>query len=279
MKNVLLILGILISFTGSAQHYYNDIAGAKELGERWKTLTSQKVRSITATGYDDRGAKTTDFNEWQEINAPARTLKITTRNGRIVNRQTYQFDEEDRLVSITDSSGDIKSRTIYSYSNGRLVSVVTNSNDSLKDFSQVIGHYYQYEGSNDKPVKLWRIVNMHDSTEYRFNTDDRKLVIDEQLYRRGVASDLLYYYYNDQGLLSDIVRYDKRTKKLLPTTLFEYDDAGRLIQKMSVISTTRPDYVIWRYIYNDKGLKTKEALFNKNKELTGRIEYAYTFEN
>lgn len=273
------MLGMLISFAGSAQHYYNDIAGAKELGERWKTLTSQKVRSITATGYDDRGAKTTDFNEWQEINAPARTLKITTRNGRIVNRQTYQFDEEDRLVSITDSSGDIKSRTIYSYSNGRLVSVVTNSNDSLKDFSQVIGHYYQYEGNNDKPVKLWRVVNGRDSTEYRFNIDDKNLVIDEQLYRRGVASDLLYYYYNDQGLLSDIVRYDKRTKKLLPTTLFEYDDAGRLIQKMSVISTTRPDYVIWRYIYNDKGLKTKEALFNKNKELTGRIEYAYTFEN
>src|SRR5690606_18471119 len=166
----------------------------KELGERWKTLTSQKVRSITATGYDDRGAKTTDFNEWQEINAPARTLKITTRNGRIVNRQTYQFDEEDRLLSITDSSGDIKSRTLYSYSNGRLVSVVTNSNDSLKDFSQVIGHYYQYEGNNDKPVKLWRVVNGRDSTEYRFNIDDKNLVIDEQLYRRGVASDLLYYY-------------------------------------------------------------------------------------
>ena len=36
-------------------------------------------------------------------------------------------------------------------------------------------------------------------------------------------------------------------------------------------------YVIWRYIYNDKGLKTKEALFDKEQQLTGKIEYSYIF--
>jgi hypothetical protein len=36
-------------------------------------------------------------------------------------------------------------------------------------------------------------------------------------------------------------------------------------------------YNIWRYIFNEKGLKTKEALFNNDRELTGKIEYSYTF--
>jgi len=46
---------------------------------------------------------------------------------------------------------------------------------------------------------------------------------------------------------------------------------------LTVVSADNPDYLIWRYLYDAKGLKTKEALFNKQKELTGRIEYSYTF--
>jgi hypothetical protein len=36
-------------------------------------------------------------------------------------------------------------------------------------------------------------------------------------------------------------------------------------------------YNIWRYIYDSKGLKTKEALFDKEQQLSGKIEYSYTF--
>jgi len=30
-------------------------------------------------------------------------------------------------------------------------------------------------------------------------------------------------------------------------------------------------------VYDDKGLKTKEASFNKDKVMTGKIEYFYQF--
>jgi hypothetical protein len=59
--------------------------------------------------------------------------------------------------------------------------------------------------------------------------------------------------------------------------MFEYDDNNRVIQKITTLSTINPDYLIWRYLYDDKGFKTKEALFDKQKELTGRIEYQYSF--
>jgi hypothetical protein len=59
--------------------------------------------------------------------------------------------------------------------------------------------------------------------------------------------------------------------------MFEYDEQDRVVQKITTTSSLNLGYLIWRYIYNEKGLKTKEALFNKDKELTGKIDYNYTF--
>ncbi len=279
MKNVLLTIALLSNITSFCQYYYNDVMDARIISERMENYIKQKVKTITATGYDARGSKTTDFNEWQEIDSEKKILKISTRNDKLVTRQYYQFDDKNRLTGITDSSGYIKSTTIYSYdNNGNIILVKTSMNDSLQDFTETIEHQYQYN-SGGKPEKLWRIINNKDSSENRFALDEKGNVADEQLYRRGVSIDPIYYYYDDNNRLTDIVRYNKKAKKLLPTIMFEYDEAGRIIQKMTILSTNNPDYLIWRYIFNEKGLKTKEALFNKQKELTGRIEYTYTFAN
>jgi hypothetical protein len=81
------------------------------------------------------------------------------------------------------------------------------------------------------------------------------------------------------------VRYNKKVKKLLPDFILTYDEAGRVIQK---VSSTPGDnlgkvvwvgYIIWRFIYNENGLKTKEALFDEGQQLSGKIEYKYTFGN
>lgn len=88
----------------------------------------------------------------------------------------------------------------------------------------------------------------------------------------------LYYYYDEKNRLSDIVRYNTKVKKLLPDLMFEYDENNRVVQKITTVSNLlMGGYLIWRYIFNEKGLKTKEALFNKDKELTGKIDYSYTF--
>jgi YD repeat-containing protein len=278
MKNAFLTIALLSQITVFCQYYYNDITDARVISERMRNYINQKVKTITATGYDARGAKTTDFNEWQEINTEKKILKISTRNAQEVTRQYYQFDDQYRLTGITDSSGYVKSTTTYSYdNNGNIILVKTSIKDSLQDFTETIEHHYQYTPGR-KPDKLWRIINSKDSSEYRFTLDEKGNVADEQLYRRAVGTDPIYYYYDDKNRLTDIVRYNKKVKKLLPAVMFEYDESDRIIQKMTILSTNNPDYLIWRYIFNEKGLKTKEALFNKQKELTGRIEYTYTFE-
>ena len=278
MKNILVLVALSLTISSFGQFYYNDIADAKMISDRMKIYLAQKVKTITATGYDTRNVKTTDFNEWQEIDPLKKILKVTSRNGQQVTRQSYQFDDQLKLIGIVDSSTDIKSTTVYSYDGkGNIVSIKTTTNDSLKDFSETIEHSY-INNAAGKPEKLWRITNGTDSMEYRFTVDDKGNVVDEHLYRRDVAFDPIYYYYDDKNRLTDVVRYDKKLKKLMPDMLFEYDESDRVIQKMNVMSSNRPDYIIWRYIFNEKGLKAKEALFNKQKELTGKIEYAYTFQ-
>ena len=92
-----------------------------------------------------------------------------------------------------------------------------------------------------------------------------------------IQTGVIYYYYDDKNRLSDIVRYNLKCERLLPDIMFEYDDQNRVIQKITTTSNIALGYLIWRYIFDEKGLKTKEALFNKNKQITGKIEYTYTF--
>ncbi|HEX2847100.1 MAG TPA: hypothetical protein VHN59_11165 [Chitinophagaceae bacterium] len=277
MKQSLALLALLVSLTGFGQFYYKDLVDAKANDDKMKVYLANKVASVTATGYDSRGVKATDFYEVQEVFPAQNMLKVSTRSGLSVVRTYYRFDVQGRLISISDSTNGIKSRTSYQYAGNNLASVKTEVKDSLNDFSETEEHQWIYNNAG-KPEKMWKIVNSKDSMEYRFTIDEKGNVADEQLFRRGVGIDPFYFYYDDQHRLTDIVRYNKRAKKLLPDFMFEYDEQGRVIQKITTLSTTTPDYLTWRYLFNDKGLKTKEALFNKQKELTGRIEYAYSFQ-
>jgi hypothetical protein len=275
MKNALLFLICLWSMSVSAQYYYNDIVGAKDLNERMRVYKANKVKMVNALGFDAQGAKSPDFNETQEVNSTGTLLKISTREGQNVNRQFYQFDEQGRLSTITDSSTGFKNTSSYQYDgNNDIVSISLVSGDT--SFGQKEVHQWTYRKPH-VPQKMLRILNDKDTTEYRFNADEKGNVTDEQLFRRNVGLDQLYYYYDDENHLTDIVRFDKKLKKLLPDFMFEYDDQNRVIQKITTLSAASKNYLIWRYVYNEKGLKTKEALFNKQKEMTGKIEYGFTY--
>lgn len=277
MKYFFPALLLLLATSSQAQFYYNDVRNMKLLADRAKILFTEKVRTITATGIDPRGSRSTDYTEIQEVDPQQRRLKVSTRNGMDVTRVFYLFDEQSRPLSITDSAAGFKSVTTYRYNPaGDLTNVIISVNDSLNGFTSTDDHQYFYD-SNGKPEKLLKVVNTSDTTEYRFTTDEKGNVASEQLFRRNTGFDQVYYYYDDNGRLTDVVRYDKKTKKLLPDFMFEYDDKNRVIQQISTLSASSRNYLIWRYAYNEKGLKTKEALFNKQKEPTGRIEYTYVF--
>ena len=75
-----------------------------------------------------------------------------------------------------------------------------------------------------------------------------------------------------------IVRFNKKASRLLPEQMFEYSASNQVIQRISVPQNS-DDYLIWRFAYDNRGLKTKEVIFNKQREQTGKVEYVYTFNN
>ena len=277
MKTILLSLSFLFSSAIQAQYYYNDIVGTREANLQMKTYLANKVKTVIATGYDQRGTKATDFSEFQEIKENGMALKfsaVTSMNKTVIYSK---FDTQGRLISMTDSSTAIESVTTYEYdAAGKITKVQNTTKDAANDFNQTETHYWMYNKTGN-PEKMWRVINNTDSLEIRFAPDEYGNSIDERTFRKGTETAAIYYYYDDKNRLTDIVRYNTKVQKLLPDILFEYDDKNRVIQKITTTSSIKLGYLIWRYIFDEKGLKTKEALFNDDKQLTGKIEYSYTF--
>jgi hypothetical protein len=290
MKNISLAVALALSVALHAQYYYNDIVGTQEINSKMKTYLAAKVKTVTASGYDPQGKKATDFNEWQEIQSNGSLLKITTRNGQNIASLYYQFDDHARVISARDSSGDFQTVTTYTYdANNNLAKINTTTRDALHDFDQTKERQYQYK--DGKPSRMLLIQNSSDSLEYIFTLDENKNVKDEMLYHRGGSQNSIYYtyddhkiyyFYDEQHRLTDVTRYSPKIDRLLPDFMFTYDDSNRIIQRITVLSnvkydTKRPDYLQWRYGFDEKGLKTAEVLYSKTKELKGRINYSYAF--
>jgi YD repeat-containing protein len=281
MKILISVACLLNTFIALPQYYYKDIITILETNRQMQAYRLNNVQRVTATGFDAKGAKDPVFSEVQEILSPGTTLKITTRNNPENLSILYlQFDKDARITQLTDSSSGILVHTTYTYDQeGRITEIANTTIDPLQDFNMKEVHQWFYNPLSPSlsPVKMLRIRNDIDSTEIRFNFDEHGNVIDEQPFKNNRPGEMIYYYYDVENRLTDIVRYNNKARRLLPDYLFEYDDDDRVIQKITTVPDPDIGYVLWRYAFDDKGLKTKEAMFNKYKQMTGKIEYTYTF--
>ena len=274
MKKLPFLFLLLFYFAANSQYYYKDIVAAADITRLMKTYTANDIKKITAKGITPEGGAASEFSEVGEINGT--TLKVTTNNNKAISTLKYSFNDRGLLISSVDSAINVKSTSTYFYdANGKIISISNSATDadSSGDFSQTEIHQYIYK--DGKLDKMWRIINKTDSLEVRFVTDEHGNVIEERNFRRGVLADPVYYYYDDRNRLTDIVRFNYKANRLLPDYLFEYDDNDRVIQKITTTSGNNLGYLTWRYLFDEKGLKTKEALFNKDKQLQGRIDYSY----
>lgn len=266
-----------ISISLKSQYYYKDLISAWETSRTMKNYLTNKVHSVSSTGYDAQGIKTNDFSEQQDILQNGTILRTITTSDSVTTYLFSGFDDKARLINVKDSGTGLNSLTTYHYDDsGKIISIKNITKDTSDEINSTEIHLWYYNASG-QPLKMLRILNDNDTTEYRFNPDEKGNIADEQSFRKAVAGEMTYYYYDDNNRMTDIVRYNEKAKKLLPDYMFEYDDNNRVIQKITTLSNLHIGYLIWRYVFDDKGLKTKEALFNKDKEMTGKIEYTYTF--
>src|SRR5262249_4465011 len=133
---------------------------------------------------------------------------------------------------------------------------------------------HQWFYTSGIPDSMLRIKEGTDTTVVLFKKDDKQDVTEEMWMKKGKLLEHYYYYYNDQAQLTDVVRFNYKAQQMLPDFLFQYDPTG-IISQMTQVPQGSSDYVIWQYVYDNRGLKTQDVLFDKKQELLGTITYYY----
>jgi YD repeat-containing protein len=274
MKFSLAIIFIFSTFSSFAQFYYRDIIGTKETTDMMKAYLNNKVTRVSVNSYDENNTRSDDFYVEQIFSPGTKTLKTITRSGVTDASVLISYINDDgRVTKTVDSSGAIVSTSLYSYdAEGRLLSISSSTVDSTKRLAETEEHIWEYQ--NGKIVRMLRIKNKVDTTIVNFKTDENGNIVEELATHKNNKSEPVYYYYDSKNRLTDIVRFNQKAKRLLPEYMFEYSPSNQVIQRITV-PANGSNYLIWRYQYDGNGLKIREAVYNRYKQLSGKIEYQY----
>jgi len=239
----------------------------------YQTLLKNNIKEVSATSADADNTPTTGFVY----------LKTITNNGTLVTTHTEletggtsdDFDTyaNNLLVKSTDSADNVLTAVEYAYDNsGNITQVKTQTDDTAMDTHTTELHKWFYTGNT--PDSMIRIKDKADSTIVHFKKDAQQNITEEIWTKKGRFIEHYYYYYNNQNQLTDIVRFNLQAQQMLPDFVFEYNEAG-MLASLTQVPQASSDYIIWKYVYDDRGLKLKDVLFDKHQELLGTVTYTY----
>lgn len=271
---------LLLSGPAMAQYYYQDIYNTRRTGDNMALLKDHKVRAQMVQSLDANMETDNDFQGQRLLTPTYRQMKAITRSRATgLSIMTSTFSGQGRLIRTTDSTESSVTTIQYQYDgNGRLTDIRSSSQARLtgNKFRFAETRSYAYDS-------LGRLVQMvhkkgtgNDSTLVLFKTDDKGRVTEEQEYSKTIRNPRIYYNYDAEGRLTDILRFHPVKKRMLPDYMFEYDAQSRLLQ-MTTVNAETSDYTIWKYQYDTQGLPLREDCYGKDKALLGIIRYKYEF--
>jgi hypothetical protein len=274
-KNILLLL-LFIPFCVHAQFYYKDIVSLQQTTQLQQQYKTQKIRKVVLNSFDALDQPVTEFICFQELSPTFNIIKTYTQSSASLQSVLVsQFNGSFQLIKSSDSSNTSLAVTNYSYNEkGQLTVIDINTQSYSNKVSEKEKHLWLYNDQNQID-RMYRIRNGNDTTVIQFKLDKNGLPAEESWYNRnGQNTNRYYYYYDSSSRLTDIVTFNNRAKRLLPENVFEYNETGQLASMLSVQSNSS-NYLIWRYRYNEKGLKEREICYNKQKQIVGYIMYRY----
>lgn len=274
MRLLLSFFLVLLLSTGYSQYYFNDIVSTQLSNDQYKLLRANRIHKIKAVSYEADNSITEGFALEEDISPDGKKITQNTSlsgsKSSVINR-SYELNRLKRTQTIFNG---IETKTEYTYTDKGLVQkIILTTTDTAMKSSSVEAHEWIYNEAG-QPVSMFRIKNRVDTTVIELIKDEQGLVAEEHWKKKNRNLETYYYYYDAKSRLTDIVRYNARLKKLLPDFQYEYDANGRVSQ-MTQVSMSSSSYIIWKYTYNDKGLKQKEVGYDKERKLAGRIEYTY----
>jgi len=273
-----LLLLIALTQTCSAQYYYKDLISTQQNDARWRLYRDNRVKSVKLSSFEKDGNPTEGFAGEQDVSSDgARISTFTKSTGNAESWIIASYNPQGQTLRITDTSDTYRSVSEYQYdAQGRIASITNTSIETDNHFKIVEQHLWSYDASG-KPSSMLKIKNGTDTTYIRFIADEKGNTAEERAVRNSSPLPTIYYYYDTDNRLTDIVRYNLKAGRLLPDNMFEYGNDGKL-SSMLVVPDGSNDYLKWYYEYNEKGLKIKESCFSRQKELLGRIEYQYSIK-
>ena len=271
------LFGLVLGGAVQGQYLYKDLVVTRQNNARWKVFTENKVRSVTLKSLEADGQPTEGFVGEQELTGDYTQMVTHTKTAGSTDSWNISSYLNGRMVRNLDTSDTYQSETKYEYDGeGHILSITNTSIETDNQVKAEERHVWSYETAHPgKPAGMLKIKNGTDTTYISFVSDEKGNIVEEHSKRLGTDLPTIYYYYDDGNRMTDIVRYSPRANRLLPLMIFEYDE-GRVRSMLVVPEEGNPFYQKWYYTYDDeKGLKTKDQCFNKQKELLGTVEYEY----
>jgi hypothetical protein len=266
-------LFLAIALASNAQYYYKDILSNQQLVAEMIQLKEQKIRTVSLNSFEDDGNPSEGFFCEKKINRNYSSVETISRSN-ITGPSSFVsvFNDKGQLLKTTDSSEISTNTSTYTYTNdGKINSILSLVRSSDDDFKNEITEEHIYEYSDKGlPVKMIKVKNLNDSSVIMFSNDENNNVGIEKNTKTG---DTYYYYYDGKKRITDVVRLNQFSQKMLPDYIFEYNYAG-LVTQMTTTEEGSSNYYIWRYTY-ENGLRVKEKCFSKDRKLLGSIEYEY----
>ena len=274
MKVLLAMFFSCFFIAGSGQYYLNDMISLQQGAEQYKLLRANRIKTVKITGYDNAGNVSDEISLQQELTMDGKKMTITDATASGKKTTTVNSYENSRLKRAAASTSGIETKTDYTYDDkGRLQKLTVTTTDTAMKYSSVEVHDWAYD-NDGQPLQMLRIKNGTDTMVVSFIKDEQNNIAEERWKKNNRLQETYFYYYSDKKQLTDIVRYNSRLKKMLPDFIYEYDKDGKLIQ-MTQVSLNSGSYFIWKYTYTEKGLRQKEACFDKARNPVGSVVYSY----
>jgi hypothetical protein len=267
------VLFFFILKTSLCQYYYNDIISLKQSNALYNTLKKNNVKLVTALSEESDNTPTTGFSYKKQILNNGALVVTDVSLEATGPTETLEYYTNNLLSQSADSSANVITKVKYEYTQQNNIALIeTQTDDTSRNMHSSEIHKWFY--TNNIPDSMLRIKDNTDTTVIHFKKDDRYNVIEEIWLKNHRVIEHYFYYYDNKSQLTDIVRFNTRAQQMLPDFLFAYNNNGMLSQ-LTQIPQGSSDYIIWQYLYDERGLKTKDILFDKHQQLLGTVTYTY----
>jgi hypothetical protein len=275
MRSISVFIGLLFCGSAMGQYYYNDILATQQSQLQYQLLRTHKVKKMSATSFEEDRTPTEGFKLTQELSNDGKKLVTSTSNISGKTTETTSFFEQGKLKSTQSYSNGIDNKMEYGYDTNGMIKLFTlSTEDTAMNIHSVEIREWHINASGHYSDVI-KIKNGIDSSFGNFVYDEDGNLAEEHWKKKNREVETYYYYYNQAHQLTDIVRYNTRLKKLIPDYQYEYDEKGRPKQMTQLAANGK--YFVWKYGYNEKGLKISETCSDNKRMLVGNIEYRYEY--